>query len=241
MRERLSREVRDILKSQGATAIMVTHDQNEAFAIADRVGVMQQGRLLQWDTPYRLYHEPATRYVADFIGQGVFLSGKVTGPRCVALEIGEFCGIVPLQFETGDEVDVLVRPDDVVHDDVSPTRARVSAKVFRGAEFHYTLTLPSGQRVLPGAQPSRPCAGRGDRHPAGAGSFDRFSALGSGRRLTRAGERWEGGKNGGKPQAKPIRRFCPFFAGQAQRSSIALRWRRNTHFPTAGGWLRKRR
>ncbi|KMN38259.1 ABC transporter ATP-binding protein [Chromobacterium sp. LK1] len=148
LRERLSREVRDILKSQGATAIMVTHDQNEAFAIADRVGVMQQGRLLQWDTPYRLYHEPATRYVADFIGQGVFLSGKVTGPRCVALEIGEFCGIVPLQFETGDEVDVLVRPDDVVHDDVSPTRARVSAKVFRGAEFHYTLTLPSGQRVL---------------------------------------------------------------------------------------------
>ena len=148
LRERLSREVREILKSQGATAIMVTHDQNEAFAIADRVGVMQQGRLLQWDTPYRLYHEPATRYVADFIGQGVFLSGKVTGPRCVALEIGEFCGIVPLQFETGDEVDVLVRPDDVQHDDASPTRALVCAKVFRGAEFHYTLALPSGQRVL---------------------------------------------------------------------------------------------
>ncbi|OWY39987.1 ABC transporter ATP-binding protein [Xenophilus sp. AP218F] len=148
LRERLSREVRDILKSQGTTAVMVTHDQNEAFAIADRVGVMQGGRLLQWDTPYRLYHEPATRFVADFIGQGAFARGKVVSPRCVALEIGEFCGIVPLQFEVGDEVDVLLRPDDVVHDDASPVQAEVLAKVFRGAEFHYTLGLPSGQRLL---------------------------------------------------------------------------------------------
>ena len=148
LRERLSREVRDILKSQGATAIMVTHDQQEAFAIADRVGVMRHGRLLQWDTPYRIYHEPSTRYVADFIGQGVFLTGKVTSPRCVRLEIGEYCGIVPLKFQPGDEVDVLVRPDDVQHDDASSTRAIVCTKVFRGAEFHYTLSLPSGQRLL---------------------------------------------------------------------------------------------
>ena len=148
LRERLSREVRDILKHENTTAILVTHDQNEAFAMADRVGVMQGGRLLQWDTPYRLYHQPATRYVADFIGQGVFLPGRVSGPQCISLEIGEFCGMLPLDFAVNDRVDVLLRPDDVQHDDASPMTAIVESKVFRGAEFHYTLTLPSGQRVL---------------------------------------------------------------------------------------------
>lgn len=148
LRERLSREVRDILKSQGTTAILVTHDQHEAFAMADKVGVMAQGRLQQWAAPYQLYHEPATRYVADFIGQGAFVPGKVTGPRCVSLELGEYCSAVPRQFVVGDAVDVLLRPDDVVHDDASTVKAKVLAKVFRGAEFVYTLQLASGHSVL---------------------------------------------------------------------------------------------
>ncbi|WP_144372070.1 ABC transporter ATP-binding protein [Vogesella urethralis] len=148
LRERLSREVRDILKSQGTTAILVTHDQNEAFAMADKVGVMHEGRLQQWAPPYELYHEPASRYVADFIGQGAFVPGKVTGPRCVTLALGEYCSAVPRQFAEGDEVDVLLRPDDVVHDDASPVTARVLGKVFRGSEFLYTLQLDSGQQVL---------------------------------------------------------------------------------------------
>jgi iron(III) transport system ATP-binding protein len=148
LRERLSREVREILKHEGVSAILVTHDQHEAFAVADKVGVMQGGRLLQWATPYQLYHEPASRYVADFIGQGVLVAGRVSGPRCLELEVGEFCGLLPLGFATGDRVDVLLRPDDVVHDDASPQTAVVVSKVFRGADFHYTLALPSGQRVL---------------------------------------------------------------------------------------------
>jgi iron(III) transport system ATP-binding protein len=148
LRERLSREVRDILKSQGTTAILVTHDQNEAFAMADKVGVMHQGQLQQWAPPYELYHEPASRYVADFIGQGAFVPGRVSGPRCVALELGEYCSAVPRQFAEGDQVDVLLRPDDVVHDDASPVTARVLAKVFRGSAFLYTLQLASGQQVL---------------------------------------------------------------------------------------------
>lgn len=148
LRERLSQEVRAILKREGVTAILVTHDQNEAFAMADKVGVMHDGRLLQWATPYQLYHEPASRYIAGFIGQGVLAAGTVTGPRCLALEIGEFCGTLPLGFETGDRVDVLLRPDDVVHDDASPQTAIVVDKVFRGTVFHYTLALPSGQQLL---------------------------------------------------------------------------------------------
>jgi iron(III) transport system ATP-binding protein len=59
------------------TAILVTHDQHEAFAMADEIGVMADGKIQQWDTPYNLYHRPANRFVADFVGQGVFLPGTV--------------------------------------------------------------------------------------------------------------------------------------------------------------------
>lgn len=68
-RESLAFEVRDILKQSGATAILVTHNQAEAFAIADRIGVMRQGRILQWDTPYQVHHHPTDDFVADFVRQ----------------------------------------------------------------------------------------------------------------------------------------------------------------------------
>ena len=66
-REHLAFEVRDILRSSGHTAILVTHNQAEAFAIADRIGVMAAGRLLQWDSPYNLHHHPRDDAVADFV------------------------------------------------------------------------------------------------------------------------------------------------------------------------------
>src|SRR3989338_2347596 len=90
MRERLSLEVRDILKREKITAVLVTHDQNEAFNIADMVGIMKDGRIEQWDTPYRLYHEPRTRYAAEFIGQGLFLPGTVLADGRIRLALGEF-------------------------------------------------------------------------------------------------------------------------------------------------------
>jgi iron(III) transport system ATP-binding protein len=76
LRRRLSHEVRDILKSRGTSAILVTHDQEEAFAVSDQVGVFKEGRLEQWDTPYNLYHEPQTPFVASFIGQGTSSVGR---------------------------------------------------------------------------------------------------------------------------------------------------------------------
>jgi len=88
LRERLSLEVRDILKRAGMAAILVTHDQNEAFVMADMVGIMREGRIEQWDTPYNLYHRPATRHVADFIGQGVFLPGEVMSRQVVERRTG---------------------------------------------------------------------------------------------------------------------------------------------------------
>ncbi len=155
LRERLSLEVRDILKRSGITAILVTHDQHEAFAVADEIGIMHEGRIQQWDTPYNLYHRPANRFVADFVGQGVFLQGEVMNASEVAIELGRLSGRIPTDCIAGCQacgkdcrVAVLLRPDDIVHDDAAATQAEVVAKAFRGAEFLYTLKLPSGQRVL---------------------------------------------------------------------------------------------
>ncbi|MBX3677531.1 MAG: ABC transporter ATP-binding protein [Rhodocyclaceae bacterium] len=155
LRERLSLEVRDILKQSGITAILVTHDQHEAFAVADEIGIMHEGRIQQWDTPYNLYHRPANRFVADFVGQGVFLTGNVLNPREVEIELGRLTGSIPSECTAGCDacgkgcqVSVLLRPDDIVHDDAAATQAEVVAKAFRGAEFLYTLKLPSGVRLL---------------------------------------------------------------------------------------------
>lgn len=155
LRERLSLEVRDILKGQGMTAILVTHDQSEAFAIADEIGVMHKGEIQQWDTAYNLYHRPANRFVANFIGQGVFLPGKVIDARQIEIELGILHSRISqqgvLSFEQHGKdstVDVLLRPDDIVHDDASTLQATVTHRAFRGAEFLYTLRLNSGDIVL---------------------------------------------------------------------------------------------
>ncbi len=148
LRERLGLEIRDILKQQGMTAILVTHDQHDAFAIADEIGIMSKGRIEQWGTPYDLYHRPATRFVADFVGQGAFLPGRVLAGHRIQLELGTFQSNVPHDWAHGTTVDVLLRPDDILHDDASPLQARVLHKAFRGAEFLYTLQLPAGGRVL---------------------------------------------------------------------------------------------
>ena len=147
-RERLSGEVRDILKQQGITAVLVTHDQNEAFALGGKEGVRHEGRLLQWDTPYKLYNEPACRFVADFIGQGVFRNGTLVAPDTVQTEIGMCKGNRAYPWGKDAPIEVLFRPDDIVPDADSPLRGKVTQKAFKGAEFLYTLQLPTGGHGL---------------------------------------------------------------------------------------------
>jgi iron(III) transport system ATP-binding protein len=155
LRERLGLEVRDIIKRTRTTAVLVTHDQQEAFAIADEIGIVHDGRIEQWDSAYNLYHRPGNRFIADFVGQGVFLPGAVRNPRQVEIELGLLNGEIPHQCEIGCDacgkgchVEVLLRPDDIIHDDASALQAEVVHKAFRGAEILYTLKLASGRKVL---------------------------------------------------------------------------------------------
>jgi iron(III) transport system ATP-binding protein len=156
LRDRLAHDVRGILKAAHTTALMVTHDQLEAFALGDKVGVMQQGKLEQWDAPYSLYHHPQTRFVADFIGDGVVLPAVAVNraentSAVVTIELGVLEGQwlgEPLAAGESRACNVLLRSDDVVHDDDSALKAEVVRKSFRGADFLYTLKLPSGAQVL---------------------------------------------------------------------------------------------
>jgi iron(III) transport system ATP-binding protein len=148
LRERMGQEVRDILKSNDITCVMVTHDQNDAFALGDKVGVMDEGRILQWDTPYNLYHEPGCRFVADFIGNGVFLPGTVRSERLVECDFGELHSDRDVLMPVGTAIEILIRPDDVLLDEKGRSSGRVVRKAFKGAEILYTLRFDSGTVLL---------------------------------------------------------------------------------------------
>ena len=148
LREQLAREVRNILKQENNTAVLVTHDQNEAFAMADQICVMNEGSIMQQGSGYDLYHRPANRFVADFIGQGVIIPATVESPTAVKTELGLIRSEDVIDAVPGSLVDVLIRPDDIVHDDDSPESAIVVEKAFRGADFLYFLRMDNGLEVL---------------------------------------------------------------------------------------------
>ena len=148
LRERLVQEVRGILRETRATALLVTHDHDEAFAMGDRVGVMMDGELQQWDTPFNIYHRPASRQVARFVGRGVFVPGVLRGAHEFETELGLLRSKRAHPHPAGTRMDVLLRPDDVVLDAAGPIRATVAEKVFRSDDTTlYMFQLESGVRL----------------------------------------------------------------------------------------------
>lgn len=148
MRMQLAHEVRDLLRNDNMTAIMVTHDQHEAFAIADHIGVIGSGKLHQWGSAYDLYHRPTDRFVADFVGEGVFIPGTLLQTNEIETELGIIKGSVVSSSQPVKQLSLLIRPDDVVHDDNSPLKAEIIAKDFRGPVYLYTVKLQSGQPLM---------------------------------------------------------------------------------------------
>ncbi|TYL49490.1 ABC transporter ATP-binding protein [Marinomonas sp. IMCC 4694] len=148
LREELVPDIRDILKREKMSALLVTHDQMEAFAMADQVSVMNAGEIHQTGSPYQIYHRPATRFVASFIGHGDFLSATVCGPNCVHSDLGTIRGDLDHGFEGNLQVDLLVRPDDILHDDDSEFTGIIESKFFRGSHFLYRVRLSSNKVVF---------------------------------------------------------------------------------------------
>ena len=149
LRERLSFEVRNILKETGSTAVVVTHYQDEAFAMGDQVGVMKEGAILQWDTPFNIYHRPVSRQVASLVGRGVFIEGVLREGEAFDTELGQVRddhNTYP--YPSGTRMDILLRPDDVLIDPEGDISATVTDKVFKGDDTLYTLRLASGNPLL---------------------------------------------------------------------------------------------
>jgi iron(III) transport system ATP-binding protein len=144
LRTQLRDEVRHILKQTGTSAIFVTHDQQEALLLGDRVGVMRDGRLEQVDTPERIFHAPRTRFVAGFFGRADFIPATVAGDG-LATEVGLIPQRVPLG--EGIPVEVMVRPDDVDIATADDGPGVIHRSHFQGGSVLYCVRLPSGRTV----------------------------------------------------------------------------------------------
>jgi len=148
LREQLAREIRLILRLEKISAILVTHDQNEAFAVGDHICVMHQGRVQQNDSAYNLYHRPLNRFVAEFIGEGALLPGVVADEDTITTDLGEIKGNLPESCKHQDNVDVLIRPENVILGDDKENRAVITERYFRGSGYLYSLKTSGGVELL---------------------------------------------------------------------------------------------
>jgi iron(III) transport system ATP-binding protein len=143
LRVRVRAEVRAILRAAGATAIFVTHDQEEALSLVDQVAVMLRGQVMQVGNPQQLYHQPASRAVAEFIGDANFFPGEADG-QTVICELGSLY----LQYAARGPVDVLVRPENVTVKPAPPnTPSRVKNVLFFGHDQLVTVQMASGREL----------------------------------------------------------------------------------------------
>lgn len=147
LRDELCHALRETLKADHATAIMVTHDQKEAFAIADEIGVINQGKLAQWGSAQDLYERPNNAFVAGFIGQSTLLSAKKMDDGFIETALGKIKAI-PTQYDNNAPISVQVRPEDIEINDTSPVKATVVRYLFLGPDYLYTLQLPNGETII---------------------------------------------------------------------------------------------
>lgn len=166
LRNRLSLDIRNILKTLNISAILVTHDQKEAFVMSDQIGVIDQGRIQQWGSPYELYHEPYNHFVASFIGQGAFIKGITVKPDTFDTEIGILKGNRAYPWKKGANVEILIRPDDVIKTNNSNLSALVTGRIFAGTSTQYQLKLQSGT-IIEALFPSHQDFQIGDSVPIG--------------------------------------------------------------------------
>jgi iron(III) transport system ATP-binding protein len=144
MTGKMREDLLQLLRHTNTTALLVTHDHDEAFAMADRIAVLNHGRLEQLDVPEAIYHTPATPFVADFVGQADFIPGVVE-QGTVLTELGIFPH--ERKYGTGAKVAIMIRPDDIHVVPSDQAKATILARQFRGSENLYTIALPSGRIV----------------------------------------------------------------------------------------------
>lgn len=151
LRVQLRSELKSLQKRLGVTTIMVTHDQAEALAVADRIAVLQRGRIAQIGSPFELYCHPANRFVAGFLGRMNFLPAKVLGVGMVQLGHGLSLPIEAAGYAPGTEIDLGIRPEDVALSEDGTGIAltlRVLHREFLGSTMRLEAVEPRSNAVL---------------------------------------------------------------------------------------------
>ncbi|WP_340817726.1 ABC transporter ATP-binding protein [Methanolobus sp. WCC4] len=144
MRTQMREDMLKILRTSNATTILVTHDQEEAFSMADRIAVMNNGNIEQIGTPEEIYHHPATSFVAEFVGKADFIEGVIEDEG-ILTEIGLFTNKTSLK--KGERVELMIRPDDIeIVPDINGS-CIIKEKRFKGYEVLYTICLKNGTIV----------------------------------------------------------------------------------------------
>ena len=146
-KEQLIKDVKTLLKKEHITTLIVTHNIKEAFEIPDKIAFIFNKKIVQYGTPYDLYHKPTSKEIANFFGISSYINGKVIEKNSIQTIFGIFKEDTS-SFSIGSEIDVLIRPDDIIHDDDSLQSAKVVDKIFHGSDFLYKLSLKDGQEVF---------------------------------------------------------------------------------------------
>jgi spermidine/putrescine transport system ATP-binding protein len=173
LRRQLQIELKRIQSEVGITFVYVTHDQEEALTMSDRIAVMHQGKVEQLGTPEELYERPSTRFVADFIGTTNLLSGSIEstdGPNAIVrLEGGDACRVVAPDVRTGHTIELSVRPESIVMKRSNgsagsgePLRAQVEQVAYLGGSVQYQVRTQGGLGITVVAPKA------GERHPVGS-------------------------------------------------------------------------
>jgi iron(III) transport system ATP-binding protein len=169
IRSRVRIDVRQILQRAGATAVLVTHDQEEALSLADRIAVMFNGKIAQYASPDELYHRPNSREVAAFVGDASFLAANANG-----FLASSPLGTVTLSEESDGPVDLLLRPEMVAVSTTGSPNGEIIARRFFGHHQLLTIEIADGLRIearVDGHSPLRP----GDRvHASISGPIQSF-------------------------------------------------------------------
>ena len=144
LKEELQRIIKNLLKKTKTSAIIVTHDPNEAFYMGDKCGIIINQSLQQFDTPYNVYHFPKTIEVVDFLKRGTLINVKILSKtklehHHLGIINGKFGCSNLNPFSVGDIVKLLVQPEDLQHDDKSQLKLKIIDRKFRGTNFIYTL------------------------------------------------------------------------------------------------------
>lgn len=149
LRKEMQQELKEIQKNVGITFVYVTHDQEEALTMSDKIVVMNDGEIQQIGTPIDIYNEPENRFVADFIGESNIIEGTMIEDKRVMFDSIEF-ECVDYGFDANEPVDIVIRPEDIdiVAVELGKLKGTVESSLFKGVHYEITVATPQREFII---------------------------------------------------------------------------------------------